>query len=284
MCLMGSVLLTNHCRHRYMTIVVIGKNSFLASHLQTMSGLNDWLFLSHDEALKNFEWMVGAKIIFNFAMHPDMKSGPYLRQNDIDLAIAEQIENKDIYYVMMSSRTVYGSASPDLYFCEEMLPNPKSYYGQNKWIIEQALAKVLNSSRLTILRMGNIFGFEQGRDSFFGVLLDTLARENLIRFDIAPDSQRDFLSIWRWAEYTLQIARNVKSGVYNIGAGFGVSPLELVDWIFEDRNHKNVVFTNHSYDGQFILDMSKSWDAFGLQPYTKIDLKTDVKRILAAMR
>ena len=39
-----------------MSFVVIGKNSFIARHLKDEVGGDDWVFLSHKQALDNDDW------------------------------------------------------------------------------------------------------------------------------------------------------------------------------------------------------------------------------------
>ena len=264
-----------------MSVVVIGKNSFLASHLrEAVSDDASWMFLSHKEALENLEWLNQAKIVLNFALHPDMKTGPYNRKNDIDLNLAQHIKGKCIHYVMMSTRMVYGAAPDNLILHEDMDVAPNTPYSRNKWQTEQALHDILRPNQLTILRMGNIFGCEQGRRSFLGAMLDGLRKENCIRFDIAEDSRRDFLSVWRWRDDLVRIVRNICPGLYNIGSGIAATPKQLADWLIQGHGQGRSEFTGNSYDGQFVLDVKKSAKAFGLVSYTQDDLKADILRTM----
>ena len=263
-----------------MSIVVIGKNSFLASHLREHLHEEACLFLGHDEALTNSQWIDDAKIVLNFAFHPALRNSAYEPQHDIDLAIAQRIKNTDAHYIMMSSRMVYGGAPDTLYLDEEMAPAPCNNYGLNKWETEQALAKTLPLHRLTILRMGNIFGSEEGRSSFIGMMIEGLKTENTIRFNIAPDSQRDFLSVWQWGVYMKHILQNIQPGTYNIGSGFGTTAQQISDWVIEARGSGESAFTGNSYEGQFVLNIEKSRNIFDLPPYSPEHLKTDIIRAL----
>ena len=262
-----------------MSTIIIGKNSFLATHLNKRDGAVEWEFLTHSEALDRPNDLKDAKIIVNCAFHPDLHTDPYEVDKDCDFAIASLIQNSGTHYVMMSSRMVYGPAPFDLVLREDAPLEPDTQYGKNKLKIEQALQGVLPDKHLTILRMSNIFGFEPNRSSFFGHMITALKNEGEIRFDIAPASQRDFLSVWAWADHVDRILRAPEGGVYNIGSGFGTSPQELADILIKHAGGGKVVYTDKRVDGQFVLDVRKGMRTFGLTPYTQMDLLTDVEKV-----
>ena len=216
-----------------MSIVVIGKNSFLASHLARHPACADWVFLSHDEALSNTDWLPRAHLLINFAFSPHLQSDAYDTLQDIDGILAEKIEaKKNIHYIMLSSRIVYGQSQYDNFILKEsQIPKPNTAFGLAKLKIEQSLIQNLGKERLTILRLGNIFGFEPGRATFFGTALRTLQEENRILLNSAPDSLRDFIAVWHFVDIMLKIAANPQPGLYNIGAGFGTPYITLAEWL-----------------------------------------------------
>lgn len=262
-------------------VTVIGKNSFLAVVLQKQAASKDWLYLGHDEALAETNWVGRTDTLINCAFHPDLRENAYSPIKDIDFMLAGYIQNHPVHYVMLSSRTVYGDAPADLVLSEDMPPAPNTPYARNKYASEQALAQMLPPERLTILRMGNIFGAEQGRRSFFGQMLSGLLDDGVVRFDIAPDAVRDFLSANQWARYIAKIAQTPKAGLYNIGSGFGVTTEELSNWIIEAYGSGHVDYIGHSYKGQFILDINKARQAFRLAPYTKEMLHEDCVQVVS---
>ncbi len=262
-----------------MSIIVIGKNSFLASHLEDLPSAVGWEFLTHEEALARPNALKSADVIVNCAFHPDLADQPYEADKDIDFAVASLIQNSAAHYIMMSSRMVYGNAPDDLMLVEDAQTKPTNTYGQNKLITEQALQDLLPSKRLTILRMGNIFGYEPDRPRFFGQMIASLKDTGNISFDIAPDSQRDFLSVWAWAEYMEKIINNPQGGVFNVGSGFGSTPQELAEVLINQIGHGEAVYTGNSYDGQFIMDVRKLLKSYDLMSYTKLDLLTDIEEV-----
>jgi dTDP-4-dehydrorhamnose reductase len=262
-----------------MSTIVIGKNSFLASHLEGLSSAAGWEFLTHEEALARPNALKSARVIVNCAFHPDLADQEYDADKDIDFAIASLIQNSDAHYIMMSSRMVYGNAPDDLMLSEDAEPKPVTIYGRNKLTIEQALQDVLPAKHLTILRMANIFGYEPERSSFFGTMITSLQESGVINFDIAPDSQRDFLSVWGWADYMEQVIPKPIGGIFNVGSGFGTTPQELAEVLINEANKGKAAFNGNSYDGQFILDVRKLLKSYNLVSYTKLDLLSDVEEV-----
>lgn len=267
-----------------MTITVIGKSGFLARALAERPEAKDWRFLSHQEALSDTSWVEDATTVFNLALHPNMKTHDYNPAKDIDRVLAELIKGRNIHYVMASSRMVYGFAPDDLYLREDMLPNPETTYGRNKWETEQALAQILPEQRLTILRMGNIIGFEVDRPSFMGMALTKLRDDGVMDFNIAPDSLRDFLPVTFWAEIVTRVLQHPKPGVYNVGSGFGTSTDEIACWLMETMGQGKTNYTALSYDGQFIMDITKIKQAYEFEAISKVLLKVYVQNLARRLK
>lgn len=262
-----------------MTITIIGKNSYLGRSLAEHAGGPDWQFLSHDEAFERTDWLESTRTVFNLAYHPDLKTGRYDPDKDIDRKLAEKVAEKDIHYVMASSRLVYGFAPDDLILREDMEPAPETPYAKNKYETEKALAEILPPERLTILRMGNIIGFEPGRKSFMGQALTKLQEDGRMEFDIAPDAIRDFLPVTYWAEIVSAVLQAPKPGIFNVGSGLGTTTDDIASWLMEARGQGRAHYTALSYDGQFILDMSKTSAAYEFEAVSKALLKIYVQSL-----
>ncbi len=263
-------------------VTVIGNNSFLSKALQKNPAGQGWRYIGHEEALSETDWIGKTDTLINCAFHPDFHNDAYSPIKDINFMLAGYVQIHPVHYIMLSSRAVYGEAPASLILRENHPASPDTPYAKNKYASEQALTKLLPPERLTILRMGNIFGAERERPTFFGQMLSGLLDEGVIHFDIAPDAVRDFLAAERWADYIAHIAAAPKAGLYNIGAGFGITTQELAEEIMKANSSGRVEYTGQSYKGQFILDVSKAQAAFNLEPYTKDDLKKDCEAALRA--
>lgn len=262
-------------------ITVIGKTSFLARQLAEHSGTQDWLFLDHQDALSETDWISKTDVLINCAYHPDLMRGEYSPVKDIDFLLSGYIAGKDIHYIMLSSRAAYGPAPADLYLSEDTIVAPDTPYGINKLQTEHTLEAMIPSEKLTIIRSANIFGQEYGRHTFFGMMLTSLKDKDVLEFNIAPDAMRDFLSVQKWADDVVKIASAPKGGLYNLGAGFGVSTQDMGAMLISANGSGEVKYTDSSYNGQFILDMSKTKAAFDIKDYTASDLEFDVKALFS---
>lgn len=260
-------------------ITVIGKSSFLARHLAEQ--YPDWTYIDYQYALSETKWVRECDVVINCAFHPDLRTGDYSPVKDIDFLLSGYVTASNVHYIMLSSRAVYGEAPPESHiFNESHKPNPTTLYGKNKYISEQAIENILPPERMTIIRSANIFGPEYGRSTFFGLMLTSLKDEGVLRFNIAPDAQRDFLSARKWAQYLGKIADSPKSGIYNLGSGHGTTTQELADLMIKHNGSGTVEFTGNSHDGQFILDMSKAKQDYGLDDYSREEFEEDVKAAL----
>ena len=261
-----------------MTVVAVGKSAFLAGALRENSAAKDWVFLSHDEALRDTSWAGSASTIVNFAFSPALRTGAYDAGDDIDSRIATIIAGTQARYIMLSTRAVYGPGLGDSGLKEGQAENPATAYARNKLTIENALSKKLGD-RLTVLRLGNIFGHEyqngNGRGTFFGLSLAGLAERKTIEFDMNPAQPRDFLAVWRFAGALAAIAAKPQAGLFNLGAGFGTSCKKIAEWLIEGYGEGSLVVNDKGRNDPFWLDMSKTRAAFSLPALREEDLRQD---------
>ncbi|MEM7650450.1 MAG: sugar nucleotide-binding protein [Pseudomonadota bacterium] len=237
-----------------MSVVVVGKNSFIAQHLQHSELCADWLFLSHDEALQNDSPIKSAKTVINCAFSPDLFKENYNEENDIDTQLAKRIQNSDARYIMLSSRLVYGDTE---HLSEHEEPEPNTPYGHNKFKIEKNLYDILGNERLCILRCSNIFGYELGRKSFFGYMLGSLKEQNKIIFNMSADTQKDFMPVETLSEILISIESKQLIGLYNLGSGFSIACGDIAQFVIQGFGKGKLEIEDHKIHGQFFMNVSK---------------------------
>jgi dTDP-4-dehydrorhamnose reductase/UDP-glucose 4-epimerase len=261
-----------------MTVVAVGKTAFLAGALRADSASKGWIFLSHDEALRDTSWAKNAATVVNFAFSPALRTGAYDAGEDVDSRLAAIVAGAQAKYIMLSTRAVYGISAGDSGLKEGQAENPATPYGSNKLAIENALREKLGD-RLTVLRLGNIFGHEykngHGRGTFFGQSLAGLAERKTIEFDMNPDQPRDFLASWRFAAALALIAAKPQAGLFNLGAGFGTPCKKIAEWLIEGYGEGRLVVNDKDKKDPFWLDMTKTRAAFGLPVVREEDLRQD---------
>ena len=243
-------------------LLVVGKNSFIASHLLKILPADGVRAVSHG-ALDQPDLLDGVTTVINAARHPRSCRDDYDCDTlDPDLALASRIGDRDIQLVMLSSRKVYAPSDQPL---DEQAPTgPTDAYGHNKRRVEQRLATLLGK-RLTILRLANIFGDERipGRRSFLAMLLNRLAEKNQISFDMSPFVERDFLPVECLATLLSRIVCEPPGGVMNVGSGIGLPTGRLALWIMEGFGGGDLVITSHREHDRFVLNIDGLTERYG---------------------
>lgn len=264
-------------------VTVIGKNSFMAKAIRENNIGKDWLWLSHSEAVNNNAWLTKTDSVINFSYAPDLRKNPYNADLDIDKKLAKHIKDSSIHYIMLSSRMVYGKQDTPI-LKENLSPAPQNTYGANKYKIEQGLVDILGQSRVTILRLSNIFGFEPNRASFFGMALTKLAKENCITYDMSPFTKRDFLSISLFGQNLESISEKPIGGIFNFGSGIGLEAGKIAQWLIDGYGKGEFFVKDMSIRDVFWLDMKKTRDTFALPECKLNDLQQNCMSCGALMK
>jgi UDP-glucose 4-epimerase len=258
-----------------MTVVVVGKSSFLAQEVAKHPGSKDWRFLSHGDAVAQPGWLDNAATVVNFAFPPQFKTRNYDRQSDVDSILARMIGARSIRYIMLSSRMVYGQTNDGFGLLEMQEPKPTNHYGTAKLAVERALEGILGD-RLTVLRLSNLFGFEPGRPTFFGQMMKTLKAEDRIVFDMAAETQRDFFAVHRFSEALMKITAASAPGIFNVGSGLATKCGDVATWLMEGFGKGRLEVSNPVIRDQFSLDVSKACAKWDLPILTSSDIREDI--------
>jgi len=252
-------------------VLVVGRGSFLAGHLLARLPSDRVRAVGH-EAIESPDLLDGIGCVINFTRHPRVTSDAFDPASmDTDRRLAARIGRREITYVMLGTRKVYAPAAGPL--AEDAPLGPADAYGRHKLGAEQALREALGA-RLTVLRLANVFGFERtpGRRTFLSILLDSLAREGRIRFDMSPFVARDFLPAERAADLLARIVADPPGGVLNVGSGIALPTGRLALWILEGFGGGELVITSPREHDAFVLDVARLRTRYG-EPCTPADLR-----------
>lgn len=242
-------------------VLVVGQNSFIAGHL--LKALPKGMrAVGHDD-LDAPDLLDGIGTVINAARHPASSAENYdLEALDPDVLLARRIDDRDIRMIMLSSRKVYAPSGSPL---KETSPTgPLDAYGANKLLAEQRLGALLGE-RLTILRLANIFGDERidGRRSFLAMLLNRLARQNQILYDMSPFVERDFLPVETLAGLLARIVAEPPGGVMNVGSGLPLQTGRLALWIMEGFGGGELLISSFEEKDRFVLDVERLENRYG---------------------
>lgn len=234
------------------TVLVTGQTSFLARHfIVAAEGRLSLTCLNRiDTAATNRKTF---DAVVNFACDPSYYANPYADAVDVDRILANRLRGKFGQYFMMSSRVVYGR-SERLDIPETLRMSPQSSYAHNKAITEEALTNTLDES-VTILRLSNIFGQEQGRRTFAGQALSSLKEREEIVLDIASNTLRDFLPVDDFASALVALVTARSQGIFNLGSGIATTVGDMAAWFVQGYGAGHVHTLSDQARDQFCLDI-----------------------------
>jgi UDP-glucose 4-epimerase len=250
---------------------VVGRHSFLAQYALEALDPAEVEAVGHDE-IERPKLLDGIGCVVNFSRQPLAASdASQLEQMDVDLRLARRIGDRDIAYVMLSSRKVY--APGESLLSETSPTGPSDPYGRHKLVVEHALRDLLGE-HLTVLRLANVFGYERapGRSTFVAISLDRLAREGRIHYAMSPFVERDFLPVTAFARVLARIVRAPPGGILNIGSGIGLPAGRLALWILEGFGRGELVISSPEEKDAFVLDIARLEGLYG-RPCSQVDLR-----------
>lgn len=200
-------------------------------------------------------------VVVNMGYDPRYMREPYVEELDFDLAVARRVARSGTHYVMMSTRRVYGQPMP-FRLDEDYAPQPQDHYGRNKYRTELQVQELLGP-RCSIVRVANVFGFEPGRHTFFGIALDKLKRNNKIVLDTSPFVRRDFIHIDDFARTLRRVLAVRPQGLYNLGSGDSTAIGHIALWMIEGYGKGELVVTSPVERDSFELNIDKLTHVIG---------------------
>lgn len=255
-----------------MSILLIGKSSFLVQSVKAHSNFINAAVLGSQEALEPINWPQNVSVVINFAADPAIREGSF---SDLDHRYAAIASERQAKYIMLSSRAVYGISDDYIEFKEDQTPLPLiTPYGQAKRQIETDLLEHFNN--IIILRLSNVFGFEytpqRSRRTFMGVALASLKEKGGITFSMSPETKRDFLPVEIFADWLSIITSTPNEGIYNIGSSLGIPCGDIAHALIEGYSSGELTIEKNTIQDSFALDMKKTTKTFDIQPHEKQDI------------
>ena len=242
-------------------VVVVGRGSFLAREFVARHGDVVAAALGHAEADKRA--LAGASAVVNFSFAPELHRERYAEALDVDRRLAAALEPQ-AHYVMISSRRVYPAAG-QWNAREDQPATGIDVYGANKARIERELQALLGS-RLTVLRPGNVVGYEPipGRGRFAAWLQNQLLASGRIRLTVAPATRRDLVPVGFFCRVVREVATRRVGGIFNVGAGAATEVGQAARWLLQGYGSGELVAESESREDEFQLDVSRLRSVLGL--------------------
>lgn len=238
-------------------ILIVGSNSFLGRDLKLDPNYFDITKIRRPYEDTDKDLYNSFDIVINFCYQNKTFFSLLPEEEMIDVNIAKQLNGKT-KFVFLSSRKVYGSNPKLLKYKETDKTKPVGFYAENKVNIEKELQEILGD-KLLCLRVGNIISVDEtictNGHCFMSWVYDELINKKNITVTIDKKAQKDFIPKSYLYKALQALFLNDASGIYNIGAGFGISTEELLKSIVDE---KYLNFTKQEIKSeQFILDCKK---------------------------
>jgi nucleoside-diphosphate-sugar epimerase len=198
--------------------------------------------------------LAGVTAIVHAGRDPRLGTPDHRIADDAELAIARLAAERGLPFLTLGTRKVYAPA--DMPLGEDAPLGPCDRYGEQKLQMEEALQRLLGE-QLTRLRLANIFGFERGRHSFMGLMLDGLERNDTIRFDMSPFVARDFLPVELAAAAIATLLQVPPGGIVNIGSGVPLETGRLALAVIEGRGAGRLLVESPDAGDTFTLDVGR---------------------------
>lgn len=243
--------------------IVVGRSSLLAGEFAARHPDAVLRVLGHAQADDDAAYAGGACVV-NFAFAPGLEARPYDAALDIDRRIAERAARRGMHYVMISSRRVY--ARDRQWDAAEAMDAPgMDDYGRNKARIEAGLREPLGD-RLTVLRPGNIFGYEPiaGRRRFGAYLQHQLLTRGRLHLTVDPSARRDLVPVEFFCRVVREATRRRVAGVFNVGAGGATRVGEAARWLLAGYGGGELSSEATQPPDEFQLDCTRLREVFGL--------------------
>jgi UDP-glucose 4-epimerase len=225
--------------------------------------------VAHDADLSRIDFDAYAGVAC-FAYDERLRNGPYDEALDFERAVARAINRSHAHFIMLSTRRVYGTSAP-FPASEDAPVAPDDNYGRNKLRTEAAIEDMLDG-RHTILRLANIFGFEVGRRTFFGIALKSLREGGRVTLDISPTVRRDFLPVGDFARVFYRVAALRPQGVFNLGSGQATAVGDVASWLIEGYGSGSIAVSAPRLHDAFLLDSQRLLQRIGAYGAT-IDIR-----------
>ena len=213
-------------------ILIIGKRSFIGSNLFKFLKKNkmDVSLIKFKTFIKKYHFFSDEfDYIINSSSNSEYVRKKYQKKYDYDLFIAKKITTSHTKLIILGTRKIY---KPKFNIKENDIKSPMCNYSKNKLITETLVKKILKNNVL-MLRIANIIGISKKNKrklhkTFIEIFLES-AKKGLIYKN--KKTFKDFISIKKFCEITLELIKKNASGTYNVSLGKKIYLDQITKWL-----------------------------------------------------
>lgn len=236
-------------------ILIIGSNSVLAQNYVKLSKIKG-ITVRDRSTLDNLNFEKFTHII-NFSLDPDTKNKKVKFKSQLDLIISKKIKDKNIIYIIPSTRQVYSSIKKSEFSERQKLNKIDNIYGKNKREIEMKVRNILKN-KVLIIRISTLLFFDLStRNLFISRVLRSLKKNKKIYFDIGPDTAKDFITISKFSYALDKLIIKRKTGIFNLSSGLSIKIKLILQKILEGYGNGVIKYKNYKNGKSYYLNNKK---------------------------
>ena len=215
-------------------IILIGNRSFIQQNLYFFFKKKYKVVKIKFENVKK-SLFFDNDVIINCSQDKRFFSKKYNKLYDRNYLIARLLGNKNINFVLLSSRSVY---SPKFSLKENSNLSLTNRYGINCFKSEQNCKKLIK--KLTILRISNVVGLEYGkkkRPSLMSIMINGIKKKRIV-FDMNFYWYKDLIPVNILSQYIYKIITLKYFGIINVGSGFKLRVKDFIKYLSLNKKIK----------------------------------------------
>ena len=171
--------------------------------------------------------------------------------NKLDQKICNLIKDKNIIYILPSTRFVYKTN-----FDRAKKVKSNFMYKKNKIRIEK-IVKKLKSPNFLILRIGNILAYDlQNKSLFITKALNDLKKKK-IKIDLYKNTYKDFMTFEYFSKCLDKMIKNKIVGTYNISSGIKLNIDLICKSLIQGYGEGKVIYEKKLKNDSFVLNNTK---------------------------
>lgn len=217
-------------------------------------------------------------IVINCSITNNFFFKKYKKTDDRNLQICNFVKNKNVKFVMLSTRQVY---LPKLRLTEKSKLNPINNYAEN-FIISEKNCKKIMQDNILIFRISNVVGFDNGKKKRYSMLKKILfgIKSKKVLLDSSFNFQKDILPVKYFCIYFYELIKRNFTGLINIGTGHSITLLELTKIFLKNKDNVSIVINKKikSSDESYTYNIKKLITFTNIK-YTKKQVLNEINRI-----
>ena len=161
-----------------------------------------------------------------------------------------------------------------------VIPGSDGIYDISK-LLGEALCLAMKHPAIRVVRLSNVYGVGQSKNTFLGDIIGTLASGGDVTIQESPTSSKDYITIAEVVQLIEKIVLNGKHNIYNVASGLNTSHL-AISRIIEAVLDVEIEFIENAQERIFTnINVNRIKNEFSFEA---LDIKDVLPEILKTMK